>query len=314
MSNNKTLTSIFKMLQQQKMHNALIFYGNAGVGKYNFAYNLSKFMLSHTIQDFSKQSMDFFNLENTEHSVVNLMQKHVHDGFLVLDDTSNTKSKTSTISVENIRSLSNFLQTSNANYYKIIIINTIDLLNINASNALLKMLEDTPKNVVFLLICNNYNQVLDTIKSRCIAFYFPPLTTSQLNDYVLEHNLNIEDKHLPAILKLSSGSYTKLQWFSNAENLNLYKSIIYAINSGSHFKILQLKKSIEACNNINIIFDILENFLYSKTTTANVHQVDKLMQQWLQTKKLYFAIYLDAFAIISQFIFNIIAIQHNKQV
>ena len=49
-------------------------------------------------------------------------------------------------------------------------IDNAENLNLNASNALLKSLEEPPKNTFFFLIHNSGSKILDTIKSRCIEF------------------------------------------------------------------------------------------------------------------------------------------------
>ena len=53
---------------------------------------------------------------------------------------------------------------------KIIMIDNAENLNLNASNALLKSLEEPPKNTFFFLIHNSGSKILDTIKSRCVEF------------------------------------------------------------------------------------------------------------------------------------------------
>ena len=51
-----------------------------------------------------------------------------------------------------------------------ILINDLEYLSINSSNALLKSLEEPNNNVLFILINNSLTKIIDTIKSRCIEF------------------------------------------------------------------------------------------------------------------------------------------------
>ena len=46
---------------------------------------------------------------------------------------------------------------------------------IEPGNALLKILEEPPKNNIFILVTSKKNKILDTILSRCCDFYFPKL-------------------------------------------------------------------------------------------------------------------------------------------
>ena len=75
------------------------------------------------------------------------------------------------ISVDQIRELNKNIQLTNLNDLpKIILIDSVDLLNKNASNALLKILEEPPQYVYFFLISHQLSSLLATIKSRCIKF------------------------------------------------------------------------------------------------------------------------------------------------
>ncbi|MEH6407807.1 MAG: DNA polymerase III subunit delta' [Leeuwenhoekiella sp.] len=59
--------------------------------------------------------------------------------------------------------------------FKIMIIWMADKMNIAASNKLLKLIEEPPNKTVFILIAENEDQILETIKSRCQVLNFPPL-------------------------------------------------------------------------------------------------------------------------------------------
>jgi DNA polymerase III delta prime subunit len=87
------------------------------------------------------------------------------------------------ISVDQIREINNFmLQTSYLGGAKITIINSVNNLNKNSANALLKILEEPPKNSFFFLICHDKERVLDTIKSRSISVNMPKLSEPETVD------------------------------------------------------------------------------------------------------------------------------------
>ncbi|MDC0857325.1 hypothetical protein OAP83_01265 [Rickettsiales bacterium] len=84
------------------------------------------------------------------------------------------------ISVDQIREINNFmLQTSYLGGAKITVINSVNNLNKNSANALLKILEEPPKNSFFFLICHDKERVLDTIKSRSISVDMPKMSNLQ---------------------------------------------------------------------------------------------------------------------------------------
>ena len=57
-------------------------------------------------------------------------------------------------------------------YSEIQLIDNVEKMNINASNALLKILEEPSTNLFFILIHNSHKKLISTIYSRCIKFNF----------------------------------------------------------------------------------------------------------------------------------------------
>lgn len=64
--------------------------------------------------------------------------------------------------------------------YKIFVINNIDVSTTEAQNKLLKVIEEPPKNVFFLLSAKNEEKVLPTIKSRCEKVKINPLSQEEI--------------------------------------------------------------------------------------------------------------------------------------
>jgi len=93
--------------------------------------------------------------------------------------------------------------------YKIYIIDEVHMLTNQAFNALLKTLEEPPKNVIFILATTEVHKVLDTIKSRCQRFDFKRITTSDIVNhlrYIADNEkINITDDALVYIAQNSAG-------------------------------------------------------------------------------------------------------------
>ena len=93
--------------------------------------------------------------------------------------------------------------------FKIYIIDEVHMLSTTAFNALLKTLEEPPKNVIFILATTEVHKVLDTIKSRCQRFDFRRITTSDIVKhlrYISDcEKINITDDALATIAKNSAG-------------------------------------------------------------------------------------------------------------
>ena len=61
-------------------------------------------------------------------------------------------------------------------------------MNEQAQNALLKVLEEPPKNVLFLLISENNEALLDTIKSRAQTFFMEPIPNGEMRSYLIANS------------------------------------------------------------------------------------------------------------------------------
>ena len=93
--------------------------------------------------------------------------------------------------------------------YKIYIIDEVHMLTNQAFNALLKTLEEPPKNVIFILATTEVHKVLDTIKSRCQRFDFKRITTDDITRHLRyiadSEKINITDEALSYIAQNSAG-------------------------------------------------------------------------------------------------------------
>lgn len=70
--------------------------------------------------------------------------------------------------------------------FKVMIVWMAEKLNTAASNKLLKLVEEPPEKTVFLLLCQDEEQILQTIRSRCQILHFPPLAEDVIADALLK--------------------------------------------------------------------------------------------------------------------------------
>ena len=94
---------------------------------------------------------------------------------------------------------------------KVYIIDEVHMLTTEAFNALLKTLEEPPKNTVFILCTTESHKVPDTIKSRCQVFKFRRATNTQiinkLKEIAKEEKIKISDDDLRKIAQASLGGF-----------------------------------------------------------------------------------------------------------
>jgi DNA polymerase III delta prime subunit len=91
------------------------------------------------------------------------------------------KDKSDTIKVSQIRELRDFISLRYENK-SFVVIDRAERLNLQSSNSLLKMLEEPPENIHFILITNSIGSVIATIRSRCQKIRFPLLSKSSLKE------------------------------------------------------------------------------------------------------------------------------------
>lgn len=92
--------------------------------------------------------------------------------------------------------------------FKVCIIWMADKMNISASNKLLKLIEEPPEKTIFLLITEDEEQIIQTIRSRCQVLRFPPLSENDIADE-LQKKYNCDNTTARKIAHQSEGDYLK---------------------------------------------------------------------------------------------------------
>src|SRR6202046_1914768 len=94
--------------------------------------------------------------------------------------------------------------------YKVVILDEAHQLTDEASNALLKTLEEPPDKVIFILATTQAEDLVDTIKSRAQLFQFRSLTFAEISEaltrIVKAENLQIEDDAVAVLARAAEGS------------------------------------------------------------------------------------------------------------
>jgi DNA polymerase-3 subunit gamma/tau len=93
---------------------------------------------------------------------------------------------------------------------KLLVLDEVHQLTTEAQNALLKVLEDTPEHVYFVLCTTEPENIIETIKTRCATYRVNPLPHPEIRgllDWVCkEEKKKVRDELLEAISKVCNGS------------------------------------------------------------------------------------------------------------
>jgi DNA polymerase-3 subunit delta' len=89
----------------------------------------------------------------------------------------------------------------------VFIISNAEEMNAEASNSLLKTLEEPSSDSVFILTTAQKEQLLPTILSRCQLVQFDPLSEEELQEALIARN-GVEPEQAALVARLAHGSYT----------------------------------------------------------------------------------------------------------
>lgn len=174
------------------IHHAYLMTGHKGIGKATLAYRFARFLLSQgalkaVVEEVPSMSLfgeepaapaaPLSNMTALDMTADDPLFRRIaagsHTDLLTITPAYDTKKhvEKSTISVDEARKIPEFLSLTPAEgEWRVVIVDAVDQLNINAANALLKILEEPPERAILLLVCHSPGGILPTIKSRCRTF------------------------------------------------------------------------------------------------------------------------------------------------
>jgi DNA polymerase-3 subunit delta' len=135
-------------------------------------------------------------------------------------------------------------------------------MNIAAANKLLKLIEEPPNKTVFILITENEEQILNTIKSRCQALYFPSLGEQDIASS-LQETYQISNNDASKIAHQAEGNYNKaLHLYQNDSNDLVFEQWFVA----------WIRTAFRAKGNAAVVEQLIE---WSETIAKNGRETQK---------------------------------------
>lgn len=273
--------NLLKSIKKNKLHHGLLFVGPDGVGKSTFALRLSASLLSK-----EPQTSDKF-LINSDNLAIRRILAGTHGDFRYIEPDS--KKASNEISVDQIRSINKFFsQTSMEGGWRIAVID--GKLNRNSANALLKSLEEPPKDSLIILIAKQSGEILPTIRSRCQIVKFKKLTDINMSNILKIKKIN----NFPAnILPFCEGSPGKLSQLYDCKANKILNDIKECLSKSKIQneliipfceKYSKKPKKDEANDILFIVFDMLSKIAMEKATFINNDiNIEKPPIEWVET-------------------------------
>ncbi|MBU1347440.1 MAG: DNA polymerase III subunit delta' [Alphaproteobacteria bacterium] len=199
-----------------RMHHAWLLCGPEGVGKATFAYRAARRLLG-AATDISRGPLG----ARPGDPVSQLISAQSHPDLLVLERLSDGGKVKKSISVDQARDLPEFFSKSPSQAsHRVAIIDAADDLNMNAANALLKVLEEPPERGVLFLISHAAGRLLPTIRSRCRRLTFAPWTDAAVAD-LIETKTELAGEEAARIAVMARGSPGAALDLASAANLEV---------------------------------------------------------------------------------------------
>lgn len=244
---NSQAEIVYKTLSDLR-HHAVLLNGPKGIGKASLAKTLSTKLLQQ-------------NSALPAHIIEHQIQANAYPNYILLtpltDDDGKTKRE---ITIEQVRNLIDNLKKKAAiDGIRIVLIDAVDNLNISATNALLKILEEPPANVVFIMICQQISAILPTVRSRCMPINFKALNEADLEQVITKLKLHF-DKELAPYCLGSAGFYAAT---AAAGGMNLINKVIDLIKTNNLNDLKTKAQTIlKAGVEENLALQLLHRILY----------------------------------------------------
>ncbi|RAU47377.1 MULTISPECIES: DNA polymerase III subunit delta' [unclassified Pseudomonas] len=187
--------ALWQQLAGRTQHaHAYLLHGPAGIGKRALAERLMHRLLC-------QQPL---GLEACGHcKSCSLLAAGSHPDNYVLEPEEADKA----IKVDQVRDLVSFVvQTAQMGGRKVVLIEPVESMNINAANALLKSLEEPSGDTVLLLVSHQPSRLLPTIKSRCVQQACPLPSEAMSVAWLAEALPECSDEERVELLTLAAGS------------------------------------------------------------------------------------------------------------
>lgn len=219
-----------------RLHHGWLLTGPQGVGKATLAWRIARFLLATPPVDDggmfdappSPQTLDI----DPDDPVARRILAGAEPGLASVTRSPNDKGRMrDQIVVDDVRKLNRFFGLSAADGgHRVVIVDAVDEMNVNAANALLKMLEEPPAKTTLLLVSHQPSRLLATIRSRCRTLRLSPLSADDMQSALAQTGTQVPEQgeHLAALASGSVGTALRL---INLGGLQIYAELIAILNT-----------------------------------------------------------------------------------
>jgi len=274
-----------------RLPHAWLLSGPAGSGEATLAYRIARFVLAHPYPGAAAvratQSLEI----PSNHPVTRRVAAQAHPDLLPLERTINEKTGKlrQFTQVDDVRRIVRFFgSTAGEGGWRVAIVDTVDELNPEGANALLKVLEEPPRRALLLLVNHSAGRLLPTIRSRCRVLSLRPLAQADVaRAAAAAISRPADDAHVVAASALAEGSVRRALALLDRGSLDLHE---YTVALLDRLPTLDAR-SLHALGDrlygtdparLAAFMDILNGWLAGRLNAeaANPLRCDRLAQVW----------------------------------
>lgn len=214
-----------------RLHHGWMLTGPRGVGKATLAWRIARFLLTRPHEDdgglFGAPPPPASLDSDPDHPVARRIHAQSEPGIFLLKRGPNDRETalSADIRVDDVRRLKSFLHLSSAEGgRRVVIVDAADEMNTAAANALLKLLEEPPHGVTFLLVAHQPARLLPTIRSRCRELRLATLSAGDMAAALAQ--AEVETDTPEALAALAGGSVGEAIRLTNLDGLQNYARLV----------------------------------------------------------------------------------------
>jgi DNA polymerase-3 subunit delta' len=198
------LARVTHALRMGRPPQAWLIAGPPGIGKATLAYRIARYVLRYGATEAGPADLSVPRGDPVSHQVA----AGSHPGLMVITRSVDDKGRLrSVIRVDEIRPLGEFFGlTATGGGWRVAIIDYADEMNDNAANALLKILEEPPRQSLIMLLSNAPGRLLPTIRSRTQRLDLRPLANREMAEGLESLLPDASTADRASLVELSEGS------------------------------------------------------------------------------------------------------------
>lgn len=255
--NDKVKQFLNNAINENHILHSYLFSGIEGIGKKLFAIEFAKKILCIEQNDEQENCLSCLKFKSSN-----------HPDFMILEPENNV------IKIEQIRNMQEKISEKPVvSKKKVYIIVDSDCMTKEAQNCLLKTLEEPPEYATIILTTANESKLLNTIKSRCIKVKFNGLLENEINQYLKQNEIVVNEENY---IKISQGSIGKLLDIKEDEDVyNQVNIVLENIDKNTLIDILNKAEILYSQKDkIQEILDYINIYLYNTKDIRKINCIE----------------------------------------